>query len=86
VAAISWASTRSAGLGFALVGDGGGADVEIALGEFQLLRRAFWACTVVSAVLGGQHVEVGLADAHDQVLCGGIQLGRATSTPRWPWR
>ncbi len=63
------------GLRLAAVGDGGGADLEIAFGKGQLLvGGGFLGPHKQQAVLRGQHVKVGLADAHQQVLLGHLQL------------
>ena len=63
-------------LGFTGVGHGGRADFEVALGRGQLLGHG---CLLRphegQRVLRGQHVEVGLAHAHQQILRGGIELG-----------
>jgi hypothetical protein len=60
-----------AGLRLARVGDGGGADFEVALGEGELLgHRGLLRAHQRQRVLLGQHVEVALAHAHDQVLLG----------------
>jgi hypothetical protein len=65
-----------AGLRFARVGDGGGADLEIALGRGQLLGdTALLKRLGAQRVLRGQHVEIGLRHAHDQVLLGGFEVG-----------
>ena len=65
-----------AGLGLAGVGDGGGANIEVALGKFQLfLHGALLGLHGGQRVLGGQHIKVALAHAHQQVLRGGVQLG-----------
>ena len=63
-------------LRLARVGDGGGADLEVALGRGQLLGRSPPCARASKAerVLRGQHVEVGLRHADDQVLAGGRQL------------
>ena len=64
-----------AGLSFPGVGDGGGADLKIALGRCQLFGDSgFLRQQIGQAVLGGQHIEVGGADFHDQVLLGGEQF------------
>ncbi|MNV36074.1 hypothetical protein D3C71_1275380 [compost metagenome] len=64
-----------AGLGLARIGDGGGAHLEVALGGGQLLRHGgFLRLHEGQGVLRGQHVKVGLAHAHQQVLRGGVQL------------
>jgi hypothetical protein len=64
-----------AGLRLAGVGDGGGADLEVALGRRQLLAHGLLLrLHEGQRVLRRQHVEVGLADADDQVLRGGGQL------------
>jgi hypothetical protein len=60
-----------AGLRFARVGDGGRANLEIALGRRQLLgHRRFLGPHEGQAVLRAQHVEISLADANNQVLFG----------------
>ncbi|MNQ06806.1 hypothetical protein D3C85_195720 [compost metagenome] len=60
-----------AGLGLARVGDGGSADLEVALGRGQLLGHGhLLRAHQGQAVLAGEHVEVGLAHAHDEVLLG----------------
>jgi hypothetical protein len=60
-----------AGLGFAGVGDGGRAHFKIAFGRGQLLIDSdFLRLDKGQAVLAGQHVKVGLAQAHHQVLFG----------------
>ena len=57
------------GLGFAGVGDGRGADFKIAFGKGQLLVDRFLLRPhKCQRVLRGQHVEVRLAGANDQVL------------------
>ncbi len=62
-------------LGFAGVGDGGVADLEVALGRCQLFGdRLAVALHRLQRVGRGQHVEVGLRHAHDQVLVGLRQL------------
>jgi hypothetical protein len=76
-AASSGGGQVEAGLRFARVGDGGGADLEIALGRGQLLGMAALLALGGQRVLRGQHVEVGLGHAHDQVLLGG--------SPGRPW-
>mmetsp|Transcript_41247 Transcript_41247/g.96593 ORF Transcript_41247/g.96593 Transcript_41247/m.96593 type:complete len:257 (+) Transcript_41247:1466-2236(+) len=63
-------------LGFTRVGDGGRADLEIALGRGQLLRdRGLVGPRGGQRILGGQHVEIGRGQAHDQVLLGDLQIG-----------
>ena len=65
-----------AGLGFTRVGDGGGADFEVALGRGQLFRHGCLLCLdEAQAFLRRQHVKVGLADAHHQFLLGRFELG-----------
>ena len=65
-----------AGLRFARVGDGGGADLKVAFGGGQLLTHGgFLGFDEGQGVHRGQHVKVGLADPHDEVLVGGRQLG-----------
>ena len=65
-----------AGLGFARIGDGGGAHFKVALGSSELLRHGrFLGFDKVQAFLRSQHVKVRLAQAHDQFLFGQIQLG-----------
>ena len=62
-------------LGFARIGDGGVADVEIALGKGALLgHRLLLRLHEAQRVFCAQHIEVGLAGAHDQVLLGGVAL------------
>ena len=57
------------------VGDGGGADLEIALGLRQLFGNGgLLRLDGGQGVLRGQHVEVGLCRAHDQVLRGLAEL------------
>ena len=64
-----------AGLGFARVGHGGGAHLEVALGRGQLFRHCgFLGLHEGQRVLRGQHIKVGLAHAHQQVLGGRVQL------------
>src|SRR5438128_1727396 len=64
------------GLGFVGVGDGLGADLEVALGRGQLLGgRGLLGARRFQRVLGRQHVEVGLGHARDQVLLGLGELG-----------
>ena len=56
-------------LGFMRVGDGGGADLEITLGLFQLFGNGgFLRADQGQTVLRGQHIEIGLCHARDQVL------------------
>jgi hypothetical protein len=65
-----------AGLRLARVGDGGGADLEVALGGGQLLGHGgLLGLHEGQRVLRGQHIEIGLRGAHDQVLLGRVQLG-----------
>ena len=65
-----------AGLRFARVGDGRGADFEVALGRCELLGDGHLLRPHQrQAVLAGQHVEIRLAHAHDQVLIGGGEHG-----------
>ena len=65
-----------AGLGFARIGDGGRADLEIALGHFQLgADGLLLRLGNLHAVLRGQHIEIGLRDTYDQVLCRSVKLG-----------
>ena len=67
-----------AGLRLARVGDGGGADLEVALGRGQLLgHRGLLRLHEGQRVLRRQHVEVSLADADDQVL--------ARPPSSWAW-
>ena len=62
-------------LGFALVRDGAGAHLEIALGCGELLlHRGLLRAHEGQRVLRGQHVEIALAHAHQQVLCRGVKL------------
>ena len=64
------------GLRIARVGDGCGADFKVALGRCQLFgHRRLLRLDEGQVVLRRQHIEVGLADAHDQVLVGAGQLG-----------
>ena len=64
-----------AGLCLAGVGDGGGADFEVALGRRQLLAHGgFLGFDEGQAVHGRQDVKVSLADTHDQVLVGRSEL------------
>ena len=59
-----------------LVGDGRGADLEVAARRSELLAdRLLLRPHHREAVLGGQHVEVGLRHAQDQVLAGLGELG-----------
>ena len=56
-------------LRFAGVGDGGGADFKIAFGGSQLFGHRRFLCQYKGqAVSRRQHIKVGLADAHHQVL------------------
>jgi hypothetical protein len=67
-----------AGLGFAAVGDGGSAHLEVALGRCQLLGHGRFLCAHKrQRVLGGEHIKVGLAQADDEVLrgCAELRLG-----------
>ena len=65
-----------AGLRFARVGHGGGADFEVALGRRELLGHGgFLGAHKGQRVGGGEHVEVGLCGAHDQVLLGQGERG-----------
>ena len=74
-----------AGLGFARVGHGGGAHLEVALGRGQLFRHCgFLGLHEGQRVLRGQHIKVGLAHAHQQVLVAASSCAWATSTPRSP--
>ena len=62
-------------LRFMGVGDGGGADFEVALGGRQLFGDGrFLRIDEGDVVLRLQHVEIGLCDAQDQVLCRYLQL------------
>jgi hypothetical protein len=64
------------GLGFMGVGNGLGADFEVALRRRQLLGHGFLlGAGRGQRVLGRQHVEVGLGHAGDQVLLGLGELG-----------
>jgi hypothetical protein len=64
-----------AGLRLARVGDGGGAHLEVAFGGGELLRHGgLLRLHEGEGVLRSQHIKVGLADAHQQVLCGGVEL------------
>ena len=64
------------GLGFVGVGDGGGADFEVALGLFQLLGDGgFLGGVQLYGVLGDEDVEVGLCGAQYDVLFGQFELG-----------
>ena len=64
-----------AGLRFTGVGDGGGADFEIAFGRGQLFADGSLArARGGQGVLSGQHIEIGLGQTHDQVLLGGLKL------------
>ena len=64
-----------AGLGVTGVHNGGGADLEVAFGRGQLFGHGgLQAAHIGQAVGGGQHIEEGLTDPHDQVLLGGQQL------------
>ncbi len=63
------------GLRLAGVGDGGGAHFKIAFGGGQLLSHGrLLRLDEVQTVLRAQDVEVGLADANNQVLVGGQEL------------
>ena len=64
-----------AGLGFALVGDGGRADLKVALGRSELLSHGgLLRGHKGQVVFRGEGVEISLAHAHDQVLLGREQL------------
>ena len=64
-----------AGLRFARVSDGGCAHFKIALGRGQLFGYGcFLGLYKSQAVTRSQHIEVSLADAHDQVLFSDFQL------------
>ena len=64
------------GLRFAGIGDGGGANLKVAFGRRELLgHRGLLGFYKGQAVLRGQHVKVALANTHDQVLIGALQLG-----------
>ena len=57
------------------VGDGGAAHLEVALGLFELFGdRVLLRLDQVHGVLRDQHVEIGLRDAHDQILFGDLEL------------
>jgi hypothetical protein len=57
-----------AGLGFVGVGDGGGADFEVAFGLFELLGDGgLLGGGELDAVLGDEDIEVGLGDAQDEI-------------------
>ena len=63
------------GLRLALVGDGGGADLEVALGRGKLFRHSGLLCAHEGQrVACGQHVKVGLGDANQQILLGAFEL------------
>ena len=70
LAAISWATDEVvARLRLVRVGDGRGADLEVALRLRELLGdRDLLRAMKCEVVLRGEHVEVGLRHAHDQVL------------------
>ena len=64
-----------AGLGLVGVGNGGVAQLEIALGRFQLPGDGgFFGLGGRQRVLGVEHVEVGVGHAQQQVLVGLLQL------------
>ena len=66
-----------AGLGFTRVGDGGGADFEVALGRGQLFRHGcLLRLDEAQAFLRRQDIKVGLAGAHHQFLRGRFELGQ----------
>jgi len=74
-APISCDREVGAGLRLARVGDRGVADLEVALGRGQLLGDGLAvALHRLQGVGRGQHVEVGLRHAHDQVLVGLCEL------------
>ncbi|MCY1231250.1 hypothetical protein D9M72_436920 [compost metagenome] len=61
-------------LGVVGIDDGGGADLEVALGLFQLLADCLLLrARQVQVVLRGKHVEVGLRGARDQVELGLVE-------------
>ena len=64
------------GLRIAHARDGGGAHFKVAFGRGQLfLHRLLLGLHGGQAVLAGEHVKVGLRDAHQQVLLGCFVLG-----------
>ena len=63
------------GLRLARVSDGGGADLEIALGRCELLGDRLFPGLYRSERVGGcQHIEIGLGNPNDQVLLDRQQL------------